>query len=196
WSASLYATANQFANRIGSFPSLAVHRNRQNQFRLTGSVRIDRPEHWIPLRSDVKSSSRGIAALQRHQGTGRPILSYKCWEELLCVFAPASLNLLRRHYADQHQHVVQFIRVCCRGPRFRLDLFDRGRVEDPQSVATVSFRSTPGVNGLSPPFFKRRVVEKCVRARIQDFGCERRRLRQIACDTVNLAVLDLAQNFL
>src|SRR5215471_10398462 len=99
WSASLYATANQFANRIGSFPSLAVHRNRQNQFRLTGSVRIDRPEHWIPLRSDVKSSSRGIAALQRHQGTGRPILSYKCWEELLCVFAPASLNLLRRHYA-------------------------------------------------------------------------------------------------
>src|SRR5437762_11006755 len=77
WSTNLHPTANQFANRIGAFPSLTVHRIRQNQFRLTNSVRINRPKHRKPFRSDVKSSSRGIAALPRHENTGRSVLSYE-----------------------------------------------------------------------------------------------------------------------
>src|ERR1700756_3779738 len=54
WSANLQATANQFANRIGAFPSLTVHRIRQNQFRLTNSVRIGPPEHRKSFPSDIK----------------------------------------------------------------------------------------------------------------------------------------------
>src|SRR4029434_3288280 len=58
WSANLHATANQFAYRIGTFPSLTVHRIWQNQFRLTDSVRIDRPELREPFRRDVKRFMR------------------------------------------------------------------------------------------------------------------------------------------
>src|SRR4029077_10926765 len=64
WSANLHATTNQFANRIGAFPSLTMHGIRQNQFRFTDSVRIDRPKHRKPFRRDEKSCSRAIAALQ------------------------------------------------------------------------------------------------------------------------------------
>ncbi|PYI78020.1 MAG: hypothetical protein DMF05_12940, partial [Verrucomicrobia bacterium] len=55
WSADFHPAANQFANRIGAFPSVAVHRVRQNQFWLTDNVRIDRPKHWEPFRSEKKN---------------------------------------------------------------------------------------------------------------------------------------------
>src|SRR6476660_3945989 len=77
WSANFHATANQLANRIGAFPSLTLHRIRQNQFGVADSVRIDRPKHRKPFRSDVESFSRGIAALQRHENTGRSVLRYE-----------------------------------------------------------------------------------------------------------------------
>src|SRR5438045_3692354 len=64
WSTNLHPTANQFANRIGAFPSVAVHRVRQNQFRLTDSVRIDRPKHWEPFRTLARSAPLRSNALR------------------------------------------------------------------------------------------------------------------------------------
>ena len=63
-----------------------------------------------------------------------------------------------------------------------------------EAVAAVPFRSSPRVDSLSAAFFKRRVIEKSVRARIQDLACERRRLRQVARDASDLALLDSAQH--
>src|SRR6476661_6809208 len=60
WSTNLHPTANQFANRIDAVPSFSMHRIGQNHFRLTDSVRIDRPKHRKPLRRDTKTFSRGI----------------------------------------------------------------------------------------------------------------------------------------
>ena len=54
WSANLHATTDQFANRIGAFPSFSADRFGQHQFVLSCRVAINRPEHWNSFCSDVK----------------------------------------------------------------------------------------------------------------------------------------------
>jgi len=58
WSTNFHATTDQFTNRIGAFPSLTMHGMRQDQLRLTDSVRIDRPQHRKPFCSDVERFGR------------------------------------------------------------------------------------------------------------------------------------------
>src|SRR5262249_59066892 len=105
------------------------------------------------------------------------------------MFVSAATNFIRSYDPNEHQYVEQFIRACRFGPCFRLNLIDRGGVENTEAIAAVSVRSAPRVNRLSPAFFQRRVVEKCVRPRIQDFGRKRRWLRQIACNASDLVAL-------
>ena len=67
-SANFHSSANQFANRIGAFPSLSVHGIRHDQFRLKDSVRIDRLQHRQPFGRDPKKFlANRIALLDRRQ---------------------------------------------------------------------------------------------------------------------------------
>ena len=109
------------------------------------------------------------------------------------VLFRAPLNLLRRHRAEQHQSLVQFIRAGRLGPCFGLDSVNCGRLEHTETVVAVSLRGAPRVNGLSATFFQWRVVEKCVRASIQDFGCQGGWFRQVARDITNFCLLHAAQ---
>ncbi len=73
---------------------------------------------------------------------------------------------------------------------------DGGRVEDAETIATVAFRSSTGVDSLRAAFFQGRIVEKCVRPRVQNLTGERRWLWQVARDATNLSTLNFAQHFL
>src|SRR5947209_18212305 len=96
---------------------------------------------------------------------------------------------------EKHERVMQFIGVGCFWPGFFFDFFNRAGIENSQAVAMISFRSTASVNRLSSSLFKRRIVQERVWPRVQNFGCEWRRLRQITRDAADFSVLDFAQYF-
>ena len=87
--------------------------------------------------------------------------------------------------AEPEQRVVQFLGVDRIGPSLDSNLRDRLRVEPAKLGGALRIVPAPRHDGLGPPLFQWRVVEKGVGSRRQRLECERRGLGQIAGNDAN-----------
>jgi len=91
--------------------------------------------------------------------------------------------------------VVQFIGIADHGPGFAAHFVDGSRIECADFAGLHSERP-PHLNGSSPAFLQRRIIEICIRVRVQNFVRERRWLRRIHRNGAHAAASDRIQQML
>ncbi len=82
---------------------------------------------------------------------------------------------------------MQLIGVLRLGPCLFPDSLDRLRIESTEIVCRGRLEGATGIDRLGSPLFQRGIVEEGVRSSVQDLGAERRRLRQVSGNAVDLA---------
>ena len=84
------------------------------------------------------------------------------------------------HDTCQHQGVVKFIRVSECGPGFVAYPGNGFRAQPGQVSGVGGVQEAPGNDRIGAAFFRGRVIQECIRARVQDFLRQRRRAAQVA----------------
>src|SRR6185295_11027906 len=120
----------------------------------------------------------------RHQHC-RSMISHKNVEVLL-PFA----SLVGSHKPKLDQRVMKFVGIINIGPYFVANSLDCSQIERAKIRSRFRIEPSPLKHSASPPLFKRRVVEKSIRPRVQNFLRERRSLDYVACDQRFFAALD------
>ena len=93
------------------------------------------------------------------------------------------LPFIHRRQDDQReQRVVQLIGVANIRPGFLGDLRDGGRIQHAGATGKSDAQGAPQLHGARAAFLERRIVQKSVRIRVQDFVRKRRRLGVIDRD--------------
>ncbi len=95
----------------------------------------------------------------------------------------------------REERVVQLVGVARIGLRFGTNARNRVWIERPHLVRRRGAgRSSPGIDRLRPPLLERRVVEKCVRPRIQDLVRDWRGLGRVAGEEAKPAGVDISKD--
>ena len=89
---------------------------------------------------------------------------------------------------------MHFVGIARVGPGLRAYFVDRVGIQAREVARRLVFGVTTRHDGLRPPFFQRCVVEERIRPRVEGFGRERRRRREIARDHFDLARAHAAQH--
>ena len=178
------APAQQFAHRPVALPVGNAAIGRRLQRRLHSCLPIQRQEPVDTLGADPqrRAAVQGNAAGTTRCGQrGQPCLPLRVG------------SLCDRQHAQPHQCLVHFFGIARLWPGLFAHCGNRLRIELAQVVAGLR-RVAATLHGLGTAFFQRRIVEKCIRTRIQGFGGQRRRRGQVARDQRHRARFQAAQN--
>ena len=99
-----------------------------------------------------------------------------------------------REVASRQQRIVHLVGIARVGPFFRAHPGDSRFIQDAQVVVCQRLPGAPGLNGLRPPLFQRRVVQKRVRSGVQNLVGERRGFCRVAGDELQFTAMDLLEH--
>jgi hypothetical protein len=95
--------------------------------------------------------------------------------------------------ARGQQDVVQFVGVAGVRARFLDNACDGCRVERCE-VGVARLPGAPRIHRVRPPFLERRIVQKRIRPRVEQFVAQRRGLSCVACHARDLATVQPLEN--
>ena len=110
------------------------------------------------------------------------------------IVAVDVFELLLRQKASRQEIVVQLVRVPWVWPFFLADTTDGRGIQRSEIARPTRFSSASRIHGIRPSFLERRVIQKCVRPRVEDLVREWRRFGRVARDTLDLAVMNALED--
>src|SRR6267378_4473785 len=104
-----------------------------------------------------------------------------------------SSAFVRRYETKLDQRVVKLVGSINLRPNFFADSLDRGKVQRAEIRSRLGIKPSTSGHRARPSLFKRRIVEKRIRSRVQNLLGERRSFDHVAGNQRLLAALDRSE---